>query len=114
MFPLYQLPDASNPPKFTPCRSFPRSEVDFNAASSGYPTASHLRDGLLRLPQDRILQVVVGELAAEIGFVGAHVEVAVAAEVEEDGPGLAGLLAPQGLVDGRPDGVAALRRRQDP
>ena len=53
------------------------------------------------------------ELAAMVGVVGGHVEVAVAAEVEEDHPLLAGLLRRLGLVDRGADRVRRLGRRQD-
>ena len=45
--------------------------------------------------------------------VGDHVEVAGAGQTEDDGLGLAGLAAFDGLVDGDADGVAGLRRGQD-
>src|SRR5450756_2118737 len=53
----------------------------------------HLRDLRHRLP-DLLLRIsIIRQLAAEIGVIGAHVEMAVAAEVEQDNLLLAGLLA---------------------
>src|SRR5881296_34952 len=49
--------------------------------------------------------LVVLELAGQIGLVGAQVEEAVAAQVEDDGLLLALLLALERLVDGAADGV---------
>ena len=46
-------------------------------------------------------------------LIGSHVEVAGAGQAENDGLGLAGLAALNGLVDGDADGVAGLRRGQD-
>ena len=49
-----------------------------------------------------------------VGVVGGHVEVAVAAEVEQDHPLLARLLGRLGLVERRADRVRGLGRRDDP
>src|SRR5438552_3952260 len=57
--------------------------------------------------------LVVLEPAGQIGLVGAQVEEAVAAQVEDDGLLLALLLALERLVDGAADRVRRLRRRQD-
>ena len=58
--------------------------------------------------------VVVAHLAGEVLVVGAHVHETMAGKVEEDGLRLAGLLAFEGLVDGRGDGVAGLGSGDDP
>src|SRR3990172_1531499 len=71
-----------------------------------------------RYPRHRLLDLlrrvgVVLQLAGEVLVVGGEVEVAVAAEVEQDHPPLARLAGGQRLVDGGADGVGGLRRRQD-
>src|SRR4051812_14146096 len=63
-------------------------------------------------------QLVLGEVQVlhglvEVGLVGRHVEVAVAAQRREDRLLLAALLAPVGLPDRRRDGVRRLRGRDD-
>ena len=60
---------------------------------------------------ERVL--VVLEAAVEVALVGGQVEVAVAAQVEQDDPRLAGLLGRERLVDRDPDRVGRLGRRQD-
>src|SRR3989304_3578001 len=57
---------------------------------------------------------VVLRLAGEVLIVGGEVEVAVAAEVEQDGAPIARLAGGQRLVDGGAYGVGGLRRGQDP
>src|SRR4029450_6044460 len=54
----------------------------------------------------------IKEIPRQVVLVGLEVEVAVAAEVEDDRLGPA-LPAPQGLVDPGPDGVGRLGRRED-
>src|ERR1035438_6513222 len=51
------------------------------------------------------------KLTGEIGDVGAHVEVPMAGQVEQNGFSLALPLAPQGLVDRRFDRMRGFRRR---
>src|SRR5687767_8074301 len=51
----------------------------------------------------------VGELAVQVGVVGAEVEQAVAGVVEQDDPLLPRFLGRQRFVDGGPDGVRGLR-----
>src|SRR5579885_476887 len=58
-------------------------------------------------------QLVVFQLAGEVGIVGGHIEVAVTAEVEQDRLLLALFLAAQRFVDGRLDGVRRFRSRDD-
>ena len=53
------------------------------------------------------------QLAAEVVIVGPQIEVAVAAEVDEDGAADALLLAALRLLDGGSDGVVGLRRGDD-
>src|SRR5947209_7955338 len=57
---------------------------------------------------------VVFELALEVAVVSGHVEVTVAAQVEQDRLLFAGLLAAERLVDGGTNGMGALRGRDDP
>ena len=57
--------------------------------------------------------LVVLERAVEVALVRGQVEVAVAAQVEQDDPGLAGFLRRERLVDGDADRVGRLGRRQD-
>ena len=61
----------------------------------------------------RFVVRLIDQLAGEIFAIGAHVEIAVAAEVEEDGLLLALLLAIEGQIDGGLDGVVRFRRGQD-
>ena len=56
---------------------------------------------------------VIRHLAVVEFLIGHHVEVAGAGETEDNGFGLAGLLALHGLVDGHPDGVAGLGGGED-
>ena len=58
---------------------------------------------------ERVL--VVLEVAGQVALVGRQVEVAVAAQVEQDDLGLAGLAGRQRLVDRHADGVGRLRGR---
>ena len=62
-------------------------------------------------PLRRVLEVL--ELAGEVRVVRRHVDVAVAGEVEEDGPLLPLLLRLERLVDRGPDRVRRLGRRDD-
>src|ERR687885_1290291 len=77
-----------------------------------------IRSLLVRYPGDCPLYILLGvlevdELAGQVLFVGAQVEVSVAAEVEEDHLPLAGLLRFEREVYGRPYGVRHLRRGDD-
>src|SRR3989337_2364267 len=68
----------------------------------------------LRYPCHRFLHLlrrvgVVLQLAGEVLVVGGEVEVAVAAEVEEDGAPFARLAGGQRLVDGGAEGAGGLR-----
>ena len=73
----------------------------------------HLRQGLEALFQVFVGGDEVAHLAVVELLVGVHVEVAGAGQAEEDGLLLAGFAAPDGLVHGDLDGVAAFRRGQD-
>ena len=53
------------------------------------------------------------QFAAQVRFVGTEVEMAVATEVNQDDLFLAFLAAPLGFFEGRGQGVAGLRCRQD-
>src|SRR4029450_13173547 len=55
----------------------------------------------------------IEQVSGQVVLVGLEVEVAVAAEVEDDRLGAALLLAAQGLVDHGPDGVGRLWGRED-
>src|SRR5215207_1845378 len=55
----------------------------------------------------------IKQIPRQVVLVGLEVEVAVAAEVEDDRLGTALLLAAQGLVDHGPDGVGRLGGRED-
>src|SRR5690349_5261991 len=57
--------------------------------------------------------VEVFQLAGVVVDVGQHIEMAVAAEVEEDRLALAGVAAPDWLVHGCLDGVVRFRSRQN-
>src|SRR4029453_5735302 len=56
----------------------------------------------------------IKEISRQVALVALEVEVAVAAEVEDDRLGPALLLAAQGLVDHGPDGVGRLGGGEDP
>src|SRR5437867_2423243 len=87
------------------------------AACFGPPTT--LRLPHLRQARESLRDLAGGigrilQLASEVLVVRGKVEVAVAAEVEEDDPPLTRLLGRQRLIDGCPNGVSALRRWDNP
>ena len=100
--------------------AYPRTHFRFRARAGLFMAlcvlfveARHLRQrskalGELCVGGDEIAHFAVVEL-----LIGDHVEVAGAGQTEDDGLGLAGLAALNGLVDGDADGVAGLRRGQD-
>src|SRR5436189_3847571 len=80
---------------------------------------ARLRHGDLRQLLDgpvdaRLRQLQVLQAAGQERVVGRHVEVAVAAEPEQDHPPVAGLAGRGGLLGHRPQGVRRLRRGQEP
>src|SRR4051794_289134 len=78
-----------------------------------------LRDrGRARQRVERDLQILLRELGilkgpGQVGVIGGEVEVAVAAQAEEDRARLAGLLGRLGLLDHGADGVRGLGRGDD-
>src|SRR3990170_980852 len=71
-----------------------------------------------RYPRHRLLHLLRGvgvvlQLAGEVLVVGGEVEVAVAAEVEEDDAPIARLAGGKRLVDGGADGVGGLGGGED-
>src|SRR3712207_3090880 len=93
-----------------------RSGATF-CSSRGLPS-SPARSLLARYPGDGPLYLLLGvlevhEVAGQVLLVGAQVEVAVAAEVEEDDPLLAGLFGFEREIYGRPYGMRDLRGGDD-
>ena len=100
--------------------AYPRTHFRFRARAGLFMAlcvlfveARHLRQGCkalgeLRVGGDEIAHFAVVEL-----LIRDHVEVAGAGQTEDDGLGLAGLAALDGLVDGDADGVTRFRSGQD-
>src|SRR5215216_5117675 len=77
------------------------------------PQSPKCPDGSGRWATSAASRLDIEQVSGQVVLVGLEVEVAVAAEVEDDRLGAALLLAAQGLVDHGPDRVRRLRGRED-